>query len=285
MPQLSHEGASLLYSRTGLGPPVLMIQGAGVVGEGWRPQVEALAADFALLSFDNRGIGSSTLEGGELTLEAMAADARAILDAEGIEFCHVVGHSMGGLIAQQLALDAPQRVRSLALLCTFHRGPEAASINAGMLWTALRMRIGTRPMRRRAFLELVFPPSYLRTVDRARLAADLAPLFGHDLASQPAVVLRQVRAMARHDISDRLAELAAIPTLVVSATEDRIARPEYGRALAAAIPGASYVEIPGAGHAVTLQDPARINALLREHWALPRKNPLPPSPGHIPRPR
>lgn len=267
MPLLSVAGARVSYLRTGAGPPVLLIHGAGVVGEGWRPQRDALAGRFTLLTFDNRGTGASTLDGGVVTVEAMAADALAIADAEGCDRFHVIGHSMGGLIAQQLALASPRRVLSLALLCTFLHGAQAARLTPSLLVTSLRMRIGTRAMRRRAFTELVMPSSYLARVDRAALAKDLRPLFGYDLAAQPAFVFRQVRAMSRFDVSGRLAQLAGVPTLVASAEHDRLALPAYGRALAAAIPGARYVELPDAGHAVTIQCASEVNALLGAHLA------------------
>ena len=154
----------------------------------------------------------------------MAEDALAIMDAEKIERFHVVGHSMGGVIAQALALRAPERVCSLALLCTFARGSDGSKVTLPMLMTALRMRIGTRAMRRNAFLELIMPERYLREVDRAALAARLAPLFGHDLAEQPSIVMKQLRAMSAYDAGASLSRLAHIPTLVVSAAEDRIAR-------------------------------------------------------------
>ena len=109
------------------------------------------------------------------------------------------------------------------------------------------------------------PPSALEASDTAGLAAKLAPLFGHDLADQPAVSMKQLSAMARYDATSRLGELAGLPTLVVSAEHDRIARPEIGRAMAAAISGARFVEIPGASHGVTILEAERINALLRDH--------------------
>ena len=121
-----------------------------------------------------------------------------------------------------------------------------------MLMTALRMRIGTRAMRRNAFLELIMPDRYLREIDRAALAARLAPLFGHDLAEQPSIVMKQLRAMSAYDAGARLAGLAKIPTLVVSAAEDRIALTASGRALAAAIPNARYLEIADAGHGLPI---------------------------------
>ncbi len=110
------------------------------------------------------------------------------------------------------------------------------------------------------------PPAYLATVDRRRLAEDLRPFFGHDLADQPPIVGKQLRAMSKYDAGARLAQLASIRTLVASAAGDRIAPPAYGRALAAAIPGSRLVEIPDAGHGVTIQRAQTINALLSEHF-------------------
>ncbi len=265
------DGASISYSRSGAGPPVLLIQGVGIVGNGWRPQVEGLADRYTLVTFDNRGMGGSTL--GEATrvpaysVEVLAADALAVMDAEDLDRFHVVGHSLGGVIAQEVALQAPDRVRSLALLCTFCRGRDGAGLTPDMFVMGIRTRLGTRAMRRNAFLELVMPAAVLRQMDRARLAEQLAPLFGHDLADQPPIVMTQVRALARYDARARLAELSRIPTLVTSASEDRIARPWTGRALAAAIPGARYVEIAGAAHGVPIQQADRINSLLAAHFA------------------
>ena len=174
-------------------------------------------------------------------------------------------HSMGGLIAQQMALTAPGRVLSLAFLCTFLRGREAARVTPAILLSALRMHVGTRAMRRRAFMQLVMPDAYLRQADLVRLAEELGELFGRDLADQPSIVMKQLSAMSRFDASARMHGLASIPTLVVAAALDRIALPKYGRSLAAAVPGARYVEIPDAGHAVTIQCADRINELLSEH--------------------
>src|SRR5262249_15194720 len=151
---VEYRGCRLTYYVRGEGPPVLFIQGVGVHGDGWRPQVDALASRFRCLSFDNRGMGRSQPDGGFISVEQMADDALTILDAESVEPAHVVGHSLGGLIALHLALEARSRVRSLALLCTFADGKAAAPLTLRMLWLGLRTRIGTRRMRRRAFLQL-----------------------------------------------------------------------------------------------------------------------------------
>src|SRR5581483_11005872 len=149
----------------------------------------------------------------------------AVMDAEGWPSAHVVGHSLGGPIALHLALTARAGVRSLSLLCTFADGRAAAPLSWRMVWAGLRVRFGTRPVRRRAFLELVLPPAALRGADRDTLAAGLAPLFGRDLGDQPPAVPDQLRAMRAYDAAPRLGELAGPPTLVVSAEYDPIAPP------------------------------------------------------------
>jgi aminoacrylate hydrolase len=195
----------------------------------------------------------------------MAADARALVDHLGWERCHVAGHSMGGVIAQQLALDAPDRIRSLSLLCTFVRGKDGATPSPWLMWIGLRTRIGTRAMRRRAFVEMIYPASMLAGVDRDAAAAEYAPLFGRDLADSPPVLMKQLRAMGAHDASGRLSELRSIPTLVLSGDEDRVAPPAQGRALAKAIEGARYVEMERAAHGLTIQRADETNDILAEH--------------------
>jgi pimeloyl-ACP methyl ester carboxylesterase len=262
---LEHRGCRLAYEVAGDGPPVLFIQGVGVNGRGWTPQVEGLSGEFRCLSFDNRGMGASQPCALPLSVAQMADDVLALLGCLGWDSAHVVGHSLGGLIAIELALSAPQRVRSLALLCTVARGRDATRLSGRMLWLGLRSSLGTRRMRRRAFLEIVLSPEGRTRGELDRIALQMEPLFGHDLAERPPAVMQQLRALRGYDARERLAELAGVPTLVVSAERDPIAPPVHGRALAARIGAAQYVEIPGAAHGVTIQRAERINALLREH--------------------
>lgn len=256
-----HAGCRLAYDRRGVGPAVLFIQGVGVHGDGWLPQVEALAESYTCLTFDNRGMGRSVPAGGPITVEQMAADAFAVLDAEGISAAHVVGHSLGGLVAVFVALAARERVKSLALLCTFADGRAAAPLTPRMMWLGLRSRVGTRAMRRRGFARLIYPPGGDGGADFDRLAA----LFGHDLGDTPAVVGPQLAAMRGASALARLGELAEVPTLVANAAHDPIAPPRVGRPLADGIPGARYVEFPDASHGLPITHAAATNALLREH--------------------
>jgi len=274
MPVLDTSGARLFYTCEGQGPPVLLVQGVGAIGNTWRPQINGLSARYTVAAYDNRGIGRSTIRDGRLTIEDMAADALAIVDALGIDRFHLAGHSMGGVIAQAIALRAPSRILSLAFLCSFARGRDGAKMSLPMLITAMRMRIGTRPMRRNAFLGLIMPARYLQRVDRAELAGQLQPLFGRDLADQAPITMKQLRAMSKYDASTRLHSLGGIPTLVVAAAEDRIARPEYNKAIADAIPGARYVELSDSGHGVTIHRADEINALLADHFAAAAARPI-----------
>jgi pimeloyl-ACP methyl ester carboxylesterase len=264
VPSVSFKGCEISYTVRGSGPPVLLIQGVGVHGDGWLPQTDDLARDFTCVTFDNRGMAKSQPAAAPITLEQMASDARAVLDAAGVPVAHVVGHSLGGVIALQLAIATPARVRSLALLCTFSGGKTAAPPTARMLWLGARTRIGTRQMRRRSFLRLVMPPGPI--ADQDQLADRLAVLFGHDLADQPPIVSHQLRALRQSDTSAGLRELSRFPVLIMTGHHDPIGPPSAGRALASAIPGSRYVEVPDASHGLPISHAALTNAALREHF-------------------
>lgn len=263
---VEHRGCSFHYTTRGSGPKVLFIQGVGVQGDGWRPQTGALADRYACLTFDNRGMGKSQPLAGPITVEQMADDTRAVLDAAGWDAAHVVGHSLGGLVAVQLALAFRERVKSLSLLCTFTGSQTAAPLTPRMIWLGMRSRVGTRRMRRRGFLKLVLPPGH--AADLGALADKLADLFGHDLADQPPVADQQLKALRAVDLTPRLGELAGLPTLVVNAAHDPIAPPSAGRALANGIPGSRYVEIADASHGWPITHTEQANAMLAGHFTV-----------------
>src|SRR5690606_25616523 len=109
---------------------------------------------------------------------------------------------------------SPQRVRSLSLLCTVSRGADATRLSGRMLWLGIRSSVGPIRMRRRAFLEMVLPPSALAGTDSDALAAELEPLFGHDIGRRPPIAMKQLAALRAYDCTSRLGRLASIPTLV-----------------------------------------------------------------------
>jgi hypothetical protein len=167
---------------------------------------------------------------------------------------------------QQMAIDAPGRVRSLACVCSFSRGKDAARLTLPVLWMGIRTRLGTRKMRRNAFLNILYSADRLRRSDLPKLAAETSSLIGRDLADSPPILMKQLQACARHHLRPRLGELASILTLVVSAEFDIIARPEYGRDLAAAIPGAEFVLHAGVAHGNLLEQPEWLNERLLNHF-------------------
>ncbi len=221
---------------------VLLIQGVGASGLAWKPQIEALAHRHHAIAFDNPGIGLAPDPVEPVTVGSLADHALRVLEATGTRSAHLVGHSLGGLVALELALRDPARWHSLTMLCSFADGRGPLRFSWRMAWLGARTRIGTKRMRRRAFLELILPPEQLVGADIDKLSAEFAGMFGHDLAVQPPVVSRQLRAMGRCDLSRRLGELVDLPTLVVSAKLDPIAPPALGRQCATGIPGATYVE-------------------------------------------
>ena len=264
---IEHRGGRISFRVRGGGAPVVLIQGVGVHGDGWLPQVDALRSRFTCLTIDNRGMGGSEAPPSNvpLTVESMADDCRAVMTHLDWLNAHVVGHSLGGAVAQQLAVTSPAMVSSLSLLCTFASGRDAAPMTLRMIHLGMRSRVGTRRMRRAGFLRLVMSRRGFAACDVETTAARLEPLFGHDLADQPPIVDRQLKALRQFDLADQLPALANITTLVVSAAEDPIAPPSGGQRLANAIPGARHVELPDASHGVPLEQPDRVNQLLLDH--------------------
>lgn len=260
------QGCTFSYDVVGVGEPVVFIQGVGLQGAGWRFQTDELRSRFSCLTFDNRGMALSQPAAMPITVAQMAADTLAIMDEAEIPSAHVVGHSLGGCIALQIALANPERVKSLSLLCTSARGADATRLTWKMARLGARTRVGTRRMRRLAFLQIVMSPQYLATHAPDTTANDLAPVFGHDLGETPPIVTAQLGALTRFDATERLKDLS-VPTLVLSAAHDVIFPPRYGRQLADTVPRTRFLEIPNASHGVIIEHAAEVNRALAGHIA------------------
>jgi pimeloyl-ACP methyl ester carboxylesterase len=263
---LEFQGCRLAYRIVGSGPPLIVIQGVGARGVTPNPLTEQLLRHYTCLSFDNRGIGDSQLVGQGLSAGQMANDTLALMNHVGWNSAHVMGHSFGGLIALQLTLENPARIRSLSLLCSFARGSEVGHLSTRMLWILLRLRLGTRQARRRAFMEIVLPPGDPGIRSEA-MASKLSAILGHDVGDEPPITSQQMKAMRHADVTPRLGEIRGIPTLVVSGDCDTLAPPNLGKAIAKGIPGAKYIEIAGAGHSFPVLEPHRCADLMLEHMA------------------
>jgi 3-oxoadipate enol-lactonase len=200
----------------------------------------------------------------------MALDTLWLMDELGWDSAHFVGHSLGGPVALEIALTASHRVRSLSLLCTVAAGKDATRLRWPILWLGLRSRIGTMRSRRRAFLNIVMPRKALAAVDQDELAERMEPLFGHDLAVQPPIAMKQLSALRRYDATGRLGQIG-VPTLVMAAAHDPIAPPRYGKELASGIPRARFVQFDDAAHGLPIQHARDANDLLRDHFGFAEK--------------
>lgn len=267
MPILRLDDASLSYGQAGdHGPPVLLVQGVGCVGEGWRPQIDDLARDHRVAWLDNRGIGGSLPCAGPVTIEAMGQDLRRLLDHLGWQRAHAVGHSMGGLIVQELARRAPERVASLSLMSTLRRGRDATVPSLGNLRISLRARFGAERSRWLAAAELAFPRPHLATLSEEERLRLVRLIFCSDFLSTPPIVRRQLGALFRHRGGD-MAPLQKIPTLIVTGALDVVVKTALSDDLRAHLPHARIERFADAGHGVPLQHPAAVNRLLRAHFA------------------
>jgi pimeloyl-ACP methyl ester carboxylesterase len=262
MPKLQVGEHELHYERGGSGEPLLMIQGMSGTHVAWgEPFLAPLRESFDVIAFDNRGIGLSGPIDGPFTILEMAEDAAGVLDQLGIESAHVVGISMGGMIAQDLALAHPERLRSLTLGCTYCGGTGSQMMpeeNARKLMEG--MASGDRDKAIRASYEVNLSPAFRS--DESRFAA-----FNEMATSVPAAretIQLQVQAIFGHDTSARLGEIST-PTLIVHGTEDGVLPYPNAEQIASLMPAARLETLQGVGHMFWWEQPERSAELIREH--------------------
>jgi pimeloyl-ACP methyl ester carboxylesterase len=262
VPTAGNSGQALFWERTGSGEPLLLIQGMSGTHLAWgRPFLSQLERDFDCVVFDNRGIGNSDEASGPFTIADLAADALTVMDAAGFETAHVLGISMGGMTAQELALAAPDRLRSLTLGCTYPGGEGSSLIapeDAGPLLEAFSSGNLDRVMA--AAYEVNLSPGF--RADESHFA-DFAAMAGALPARQQTVQL-QLQAIAGHNTQERLAQIAA-PTLVVHGTVDKMIPVANGELIASLIPGAGLELLEGVGHMFWWERPEFSAELIRAH--------------------
>jgi len=238
--------------------PVLMIQGLGTDMTGWTLQRLAFSPHFRTVAVDNRGAGRSDKPFGRYTLEQMADDAIAVLDQVGIERAHIMGASMGGAIAQVIALRHPERVLSLVLVCTACRNPPWRQELLSD-WAAIANERGMGEMAKRAAHWVMAPRSVRRFWPAVGWFGPLA------MGLPPHAFASQVRAIveAPDELADVLASLT-MPTLVVVGNQDILTPRGDSEELAELIPGAELVVISGAAHGLMIEHATTFNKVVLE---------------------
>jgi 3-oxoadipate enol-lactonase len=246
----------IAWERRGEGQPLVLVHGLGYARWGWEPVADALAERFQVVLLDNRGIGESEAPAGPYTAAEMADDVVRVLDEAGIERAQVVGTSLGGMIAQELALRT-ERVERLVLVCTTPGGPSAApmpKVTAQLIAEAASME----PLvALRRFVENALAPGAPEELVERILAHRLRT------AQPPAAWAAQAAAGMSFDAWDRLPELRA-PTLVLHGTEDVVVDPANSTLLVERIPDARLEWFPGCGHLLFWEEPERFVALVGE---------------------
>jgi pimeloyl-ACP methyl ester carboxylesterase len=252
----------LSYERAGDGPPLLLVMGMSGTKHHWGEQVlEELRRDFDTIVYDHRDAGDSTKTGQPFAISDLAYDAAGLLEALALDSVHVMGISMGGMVAQELALAHPERIRSLTLGCTYCGGEGSALTSEGVLRRlAEGMSSGNRELAVRTAWEVNVSPSFAAEEDSyAKFLAN-----GMRYAIPVAVIMEQMRAITAHDTSARLPGLQP-PALVVHGTLDEMLPVQNGHMIAGLIPDCRLEILEGIGHLFFLEEPARTAELVREH--------------------
>jgi 3-oxoadipate enol-lactonase len=247
MAYVQSSGTKLYWEEEGSGEPILMIMGLSFTLDMWFRVRPALSKRYRLIMFDNRGVGRSEIPRGPYTMRQMADDAVAVMRAAGISSAWVMGVSMGGMIAQELAFRHPRFVRALLLGCT----------SGGALGSKLpdisRISTGIGSAKTREEREwLIAPMLYADSTPKDRIAQDMEVRFRHP--QSPAGFLSQLAAILTWSSYRRLSEIQ-VPTLVLHGDQDRLVPMENGLRVARRIPHSRFVTVPGAGHVLSTDQP------------------------------
>ncbi len=267
MPTTPSHDIELYYEAHGSGDPLLLIMGLAGDSIAWMFQRDAFAAHYRTIVFDNRGVGRSSKPAGPYSIAQMADDTVGVLDAAGVERAHVVGVSMGGMIAQELALRHPTRVRSLVLGCTYARPDAGVTVTfeeslaffGGQRGADGTIQVDLSALDPMAFIQrllpLTFTPHFIMT-ELPKLMQVFSGALAHGFSMD--AIMAQVAATQAHDTLDRLGAIH-VPTLVLTGDSDRLIPPSNSELLAARIPGATLTTLPGGSHGFNFETPDAFN--------------------------
>jgi len=251
MPYLHANSIDINFERRGSGPRLLFINGTGATLASTLPMFDMFAARFEILAYDQRGLGETVAPDGPYSMADYAADALALTQELGWETFRLLGVSFGGMVAQEVAVTAPDRIERLALMCTSPGGDGGSSYPLHTLEALSPSEQAAEWIR---IVDDRFTPDWLATHETDRMLADM--IAQRPLMERPESVRRgerlQLAARAGHDVFDRLPRITC-PTLVASGSFDGIAAPDNGRVIADRVEGAEFRLYEG-GHVFFIQD-------------------------------
>jgi pimeloyl-ACP methyl ester carboxylesterase len=256
------DGVEIHYTEAGEGDPLLLIMGFGMPGEAWLGSLPFLQG-FRAIYYDNRGTGLSGRPAGPYTIASMAADAAGLLDHLGIARAHVYGISMGGMIAQELALARPEKIRSLVLGCTMCGGTQSKPAEPEVIETLLDVMSNMGKPDAATWVErqlpLLFAADWVAANPGIRdMLTMMVPLLP---PTPPETAQLALAGIFEWGTYDRLPQIEA-PTLVVHGDRDVIIPVENAYILAERIPGAKLHIVEGAGHGYPAQDPVGVHRVI-----------------------
>jgi pimeloyl-ACP methyl ester carboxylesterase len=256
------DGTRLHVVEQGQGEPVLWLQGLNAPASAWTVQLAHFAGTHRSVAPDARGVGQSDAPAGPYTTRQLADDALSVLKLERV---HVVALSLGGAVAQELALAHPERVRSLSLLSTFAaQDPRSRALLQA--WRVLYPIAVASEAGREAWEKQAYAWLFTERFWRSEAGVRAALRFARTQPLQPPAGFQgQVDAALAHDARDRLPSVR-IPTIVIHGALDQLSPVANGEELARLIPGAELLVVPDAGHAVNLEAQRAVNNALRKLW-------------------
>ena len=259
MPAVRLNGINVYYERSGNGRRLLFCNGSGATLASSQLLIDVFRSRFDVIAHDQRGLGRTDVPAGPFTMAEYASDALALLDAVGWDTCRVVGVSFGGMVAQELAVAAPERVERLGLVCTSPGGPDLASYPLHELADRSEPERAAIAVR---LLDSRFDPEWLESHpnDRALAKAMAARNAGSKSDEQRRGEREQLLARSHHDVCDRLGSISC-PTLVAGGKYDGIAPPANSEAIASRVPNAELRLYEG-GHAFFAQDARALPEIL-----------------------
>jgi 3-oxoadipate enol-lactonase len=268
MPKVHVNGIDIYYEIQGTGEPLVLISGFSCDHSYWSLLIPSLAKEYQVICFDNRGTGRTSAPDSPYSIQQMATDTAALLEYIGIEKVHIAGHSMGGLMAQELALAHPEKVETLMLISSFAKG-DALFNSIISTWGELASKIDEK-LYQQLILPWVFTDNFYSSPGMIEMVINMAvnypfPPSNHGL-------YHQSRAIITCDHSQRLNDIQC-PALVLLGKQDILTPLKFSQELAGGIPNAELVVLDSGGHALLIESPEDVaSAMLKFLSQFPKKS-------------